>query len=259
VGYSFRGDFSKYKIVALATLPFLVVLLLWTLLSYWGLVQPLLLPSPWATASELIGLFSGGDFLNDILASLARIATGFAIATLVGIPLGIATGTFRSVEALVVPLMAFIRYMPASAFIPLVILWFGIGFWEKVIVVFLSIFFYFVLMVADAAMNVRRDLIETALTLGATRRHVLTRVIVPGCLPDVWNAARVMMGVGWTMIVVVEMVAAQDGVGAMIVHAQRFLQTPKVIAGIMAIGVLGILSDGLFKVGHMALFPWVEK
>ncbi|MEE9615256.1 MAG: ABC transporter permease [Thermodesulfobacteriota bacterium] len=259
MAYSFKGELSRKKKILLSTSPFVLILLFWVLLTFYGIVRPLFLPSPLETFKQTFSLFQNHDFLGDILASLSRIFTGFFISAVLAVPLGVLAGSFRVCDAIIIPLMSFIRYMPSSAFIPLVILWFGIGFLEKVIVVFISIFFYLVLLVADATANVRRELIETALTLGASRVQTVNKVIIPAALPDIWNALRIMLGVGWTMIVVVEMVAAQNGIGAMIIHAQRFLQTPKVIAGIIVIGILGILSDVLFRVSHKLFFPWVER
>jgi NitT/TauT family transport system permease protein len=259
MAHSFRGNLKRSHSIAYASIPFLLILVTWAVLSYGGFVAPLFLPTPSAVVIQTVTLIRNDGLIGDVGVSLSRIFAGFALSVLLAVPIGILAGSFRSADAVVTPLMAFIRYMPATAFIPVVILWFGIGFWEKVIVVFISIFFYLVLLVADAAASVRKEFIETALTLGATRAQVVVKVIVPACLPEVWNALRVMLGVGWTMIVVVEMVAAQNGVGAMIISAQRFLQTPKVIAGIVVIGVLGIITDAIFRAAYKLFFRWVER
>lgn len=243
---------------SIAYIPFVVLISLWCLLSYGGIVKSLFLPTPTVVISELVKLFSEQRFLSDILVSLSRIFAGFILSAVFAIPLGILMGTFKTTDVLFSPIVGFVRYMPASAFIPLVILWFGIGFWEKVIVIFISIFFYLVILVADAAANVRQELKETALTLGATKSQILLKVIVPASLPDIWNALRIMLGVGWTMIIIVELVAAQSGIGAMIIHAQRFLQTPKVIAGIIVIGALGIMCDLAFRWLRPVLFRWIK-
>ncbi|MBI5765462.1 MAG: ABC transporter permease [Planctomycetes bacterium] len=204
-------------------------------------------------------MFAEEGFHNDILLSLARVFGGFLISAAFGVPLGILMGASRTTDTFFAPIIGFIRYMPATAFIPLAILWFGVGYVENVVLVFMSIFFYLVLLVADAAANVKKPWIDTALTLGANRLQVVTKVVVRAAAPDVWNAMRTMFGVGWTMIVVVELVGAEAGIGAKIIHAQRFLQTPKIMAGICIIGLLGVASDLCFRAGYRFLFPWARN
>ena len=120
-------------------------------------------------------------------------------------------------------------------------------------------FFYLIILVADAAANVRKDFIETAYTLGASRSQILRRVVIPAAMPAVWDAMRVMMGIGWTTIVIAELVAARVGIGAMIIEARRFLQTDKIIVGIVTIGILGLICDATFRMLNRELFPWTEK
>ncbi|OHC73604.1 MAG: nitrate transport permease nrtB [Rhodospirillales bacterium RIFCSPLOWO2_12_FULL_58_28] len=238
---------------------FVFLLIVWSSLTYSGFIKPLFLPAPHAVVKEMIILFVEKDFLTDVLASLSRVLFGFVLSAALAVPLGIMMGASRRWKSIFMPIIGFIRYMPAAAFIPLLILWLGIGFAEKVAVIFISIFFYLVLLVADAASHVRNECIDAALTLGASPRQVLNRVIVPSSLPGIWDALRIMMGVGWTMIVVAELVAAERGIGAVIIQAQRFLQTPRIIAGIIVIGILGVLTDAVFKYLRVALFPWDEQ
>jgi NitT/TauT family transport system permease protein len=120
-------------------------------------------------------------------------------------------------------------------------------------------FFYLILLAADVAKQTEKELMETAYTLGAKDRQVLLRVVMPAALPGIWDALRVMMGVGWTMIIVAEMVSSDNGIGAMIIHAQRFLQTPRIFVGIIAIGLIGILLDAIFKITYHLMFPWANK
>ncbi len=242
----------------LGGIPFVVLLGLWCILSFGGFVRPLFLPTPTAVIVEGVRLFSEEAFLRDVLLSLIRVFTGFVISVVLAFPLGILIGSSHRAEAGLVPVIAFLRYVPATAFIPIAILWFGVGFLEKIVLVFISIFFYLVLLIADAAMSVRKPLIETALTLGASPYQVLSSVVVRAALPDIWNGMRTMFGVGWTMIVVVELVGAESGIGAMIIQAQRFLQTPKVFAGIVVIGALGVVCDLIFRGLHRVLFPWAH-
>lgn len=257
--FEFKQGLSQGKSLALGSVAFVVVGLSWCILSYGGFVSHVFLPTPTATFSTAVRMFSTEQFHRDILTSFSRVMIGFAISALVALPLGILMGSFKTVDALMTPFVGFIRYMPAAAFIPLLILWLGIGMAQKISVLFISIFFYLVVMVADATAVVQRDYIETAYTLGAGRRRVLTRVIIPAAMPGICDAMRVMMGVGWTTIVVAELVAAQSGIGAMIIEARRFLQTDKIIVGIVTIGILGMICDATFRILGRQLFAWKEK
>jgi len=165
-------------------------------------------------------------------------------------------GTFKAVEALVEPLVGFVRYMPASAFIPLFILWLGIGDVEKVAIIFVGSLFQLILMVAVVASSVPKEMLETAYTLGAARLQVIRRVLLPASLPGILDTLRIIVGWAWTYIIVAELVAAESGIGYMIINAQRMLQTGSIIFGILAIGFLGIVTDYLFKWLHRWLFPW---
>ena len=243
--------------LTLATFALLAVL--WCVLTYGRLVQPLFLPSPGKVLEAAYYLFAREQFLYDVAISTWRVLLGFILSCLLAVPLGVFIGTNARVDAAVTPLLNFIRYMPAPAFIPLLILWLGIGLGPKVALVFISLFFYLTSLVAQAISNVSQDCTDTALTLGANRSQVLWKVVVREASPAIWQSMRIMMGVAWTSIVIVELVAAQRGVGAMIIQAQRFLQTPKIIAGIVIIGVLGIMFDSLFRFGRAALFPWAHR
>lgn len=222
------------------------------------MIKPYFLPSPSDVLRDLFSLFLHEGFLQDVADSFMRVLTGFLIAAAVAIPLGILMGSFHYFDALLAPFFGFVRFMPATAFIPLVILWLGIGFTEKVAILFISIFFYLVLFIADIARNVRKELIETALTLGAGKRQVLWKVIVPATMPGIWDALRIMIGVGWTTLVIVEIVGAQTGIAAMMVTSQRFLKTGRIIAGIITIGVLGLVCDMFFKKTYKIFFGWTE-
>lgn len=254
----FKKSLSDGKYAAYSTVTFAAVFLLWCALSYGGLVQPFFLPSPTDVLRDTYNLFLTDGFCTDILHSFSRVLGGFLLSAMLAVPLGILMGSFHQFDALLAPFFGFIRFIPATAFIPLLILWVGIGLTEKLAVLFISIFFYLVLFVADIARDVRKELIETAYTLGASKRQVLWRVIVPASLPSIWHALRIMIGVGWTTLIVVEIVGAQTGIAAMMVESQRFLKTGRIIAGIFTIGFLGLLCDYCFKRTYRALYKWVE-
>ena len=255
----YKQDISKRRYAALGSIVFVLIMTTWCVLSYGGFVSSVFLPSPSVTCREAVHMFAEDQFHRDVLASFSRVMIGFAISAGLAVPLGIFMGSFKSIDALIAPIVGFVRYMPAAAFIPLMILWLGIGVAQKVAILFISIFFYLIVLVTDATANVRRDFIDTAYTLGANRRQILLRVVVPAAMPHIWDGMRLMMGVGWTTIVIAELVAAQQGIGAMIIEARRFLQTDKIIVGICTIGFLGMICDYTFRFFGKRLFQWTTE
>jgi NitT/TauT family transport system permease protein len=245
-----------YLILALGSFAFFLVI--WSILTYGGLIDPLFLPSPGRVFQAGWDLFADFDFTTDIFNSVYRVMVGFVAAALIGVPLGLIMGTFKAAEAVTEPMVGFIRYMPASAFIPLFILWLGIGDVEKVSIIFVGSFFQLILMVAVVAKNVHKDLLETAYTLGARRFRVIRKVLLPASLPGIVDTLRIIVGWAWTYIIVAELVASASGIGYMIISSQRMLRTGNIIFGILTIGMLGLITDYFFKWLYSRLFPWVE-
>jgi NitT/TauT family transport system permease protein len=245
-----------YFILALSSFAFFLIL--WSILTYGRFVDPLFLPSPGRVFQAGVDLFLELGFTTDILNSVYRVMMGFTIAALIGVPIGLIMGTFKVAEAFTEPVVGFIRYMPASAFIPLFILWLGIGDIEKIAIIFVGSFFQLVLMVAVVAKNVHKDMLETAYTLGAKRFQVIRKVLLPASLPGIVDTLRIIVGWAWTYIIVAELVASASGIGYMIISSQRMLRTGNIIFGILTIGMLGLLTDFFFKWLYYKLFPWVE-
>jgi NitT/TauT family transport system permease protein len=245
-----------YLILALSSFAFF--LLLWSILTYGRFVDPLFLPSPGRVFQAGVDLFSELGFTTDILNSVYRVMMGFIIAAIIGVPIGLIMGTFKVAEAFTEPVVGFVRYMPASAFIPLFILWLGIGDIEKIAIIFVGSFFQLVLMVAVVAKNVHKDMLETAYTLGAKRFQVIRKVLLPASLPGIVDTLRIIVGWAWTYIIVAELVASASGIGYMIISSQRMLRTGNIIFGILTIGMLGLLTDFFSKWLYNKLFPWVE-
>jgi NitT/TauT family transport system permease protein len=245
--------------VALGFSSFALVIALWAALSYGGVVQPFFLPSPGTVARAGYNLFAHDGFASDVWASTRRIMLGFVFSALIGIPLGIAIGSFRVVQAFFEPVIAAVRYMPASAFIPLLIIWFGIYENEKLAVIFIGVFFPLTLLIADVSANVPRELVQIAYTLGASRWQVFWRVLLPASWPGVVDNLRIGVGWAWTYLIVAELVAADQGIGHMILSASRFLQTDQIIAGIITIGILGLMTDAIFRWLYRVLFPYAER
>jgi NitT/TauT family transport system permease protein len=247
---------SLYFILTLSSFAFFLII--WSILTYGGFVDPLFLPSPGRVFQAGADLFLDLGFTTDILNSVYRVMIGFIIAAVIGVPIGLIMGTYKIAEALTEPVVGFIRYMPASAFIPLFILWLGIGDIEKVAIIFVGSFFQLVLMVAVVAKNVHKDMLETAYTLGAKRFQVIRKVLLPASLPGIVDTLRIIVGWAWTYIIVAELVASASGIGYMIISAQRMLRTGNIIFGILTIGMLGLITDYFFKWLYNKLFPWVE-
>ncbi|HVM86420.1 MAG TPA: ABC transporter permease, partial [Candidatus Binatia bacterium] len=188
--------------------------------------------------------------------SIYEIMSGFILASIFAVPLGILMGSFKIAEAALEPVTNFVRYLPVSALIPLLILWIGIGMAEKIAVIFIGTFFQQLIIIADVSRGVSHDLLDVSYTLGASRRTVVTRVLVPATLPGVLDALRVTLGWAWTYLVVAELVAANKGLGYFILNSMRGLFTDRIFLGIAVIGLLGLLTDQLFKAARSRLLPW---
>jgi NitT/TauT family transport system permease protein len=242
-----------------STLTVLTGLGVWGVLTYGGFVSPMFLPAPHQVIVTGGRLLADGSLLVHIQASATVIFTGFALASVLAIPLGIFMGSFKLVEALVEPIVDFVRYLPVSALIPLLILWIGIGPEEKIAVIFIGTFFQQVVLVADVSAHVARDLLDVSYTLGARRWHVVLRVLIPATLPGVMDTLRITMGWAWTYLVVAELVAANKGLGYLILNSMRGVFTDQIFVGILVIGLLGLITDQAFKYLHRWLLPWSPK
>ena len=228
----------------------------WCGLTYGGVTAPDFLAPPHAVAVAGWERVADASLFEHIGASLLVILSGFALASVLAVPIGILTGSFGFVAAVVEPVAGFMRYIPVSALIPLLILWIGIDLEQKIAVIFLGTFFQQLILFADVSARVSKDLIDCAYTLGARRRHVVGRVLLPACMPGVMDNLRVTMGWAWTYLVVAEIVAANSGLGYMILNAMRGLATDVILLGVFTIGLLGLATDLVFKVLRRRLLPW---
>lgn len=235
---------------------FALFLCAWSLVAWSGLVPPHFLASPLETLRSGWDLFATRGFTGDVGITVWRVVGGFLIAAVIAVPLGIAMGSYKPIEAFFEPFISFARYLPASAFIPLLILWVGIGEVEKLSVIFLGCFFQLTLMITMIVSATRRDLIEAAYTLGSNDTGVIRRVILPGATPEIAEALRQVLGLGWTYVIVAELIGASSGIGHMITDSQALMATDHIIAGIVVIGLVGLASDLLFKKTNQLLFPW---
>ena len=220
---------------------------LWGLVASLGVLDPLFLPTPAAVLAAGREELGTGELWRDISASVLRVLGGFGLSALVALPLGIAMGTNTTLCRLLEPLLALLRYMPAPAFIPLLIIYFGVGELPKVLLIFIGTLFFNTLMIMDAVKFVPHELIETTLTLGGRQRDLLLRVIAPFIAPQVLDAFRINMAAAWNLVIVAELVAAESGLGKHITLAQRFLRTDQIFLGLIVIGLIGLLIDLSFR------------
>jgi NitT/TauT family transport system permease protein len=235
---------------------FILFVAVWAFFTLGGYVSPTFLASPVTMVQEAMLLFTEFNFGHDIGMTIWRVLAGFILATLIAVPLGIAMGAHKGVEAFLEPFVSFCRYLPASAFIPLLILWAGIGELQKVLVIFIGSVFQIVLMVAVSVGAARRDLVEAAYTLGANPAGIVKRVLIPGAAPEIAEILRLVLGWAWTYVIVAELIGSSSGIGHMITDSQALLNTGQIIFGIIVIGLIGLVSDFAFKALNRRLFAW---
>ncbi len=235
---------------------FVAFVAVWAFATLGGFVSKTFLADPITMLHEGYALFAKHGFAKDVGMTVWRVVGGFVLAAVLGVPLGIAMGAYKPIEAFFEPFVSFARYLPASAFIPLLILWAGIGEAQKLLVIFIGVFFQIVLMVAVIVGSTRRDLVEAAYTLGADASGIVRRVLLPNSAPQIAETLRLVLGWAWTYVIVAELIGASSGIGHMITDSQALLNTGQIIFGIIVIGVIGLVSDFAFKWMNQKLFPW---
>ncbi|MFE0757791.1 ABC transporter permease [Inquilinus sp. NPDC058860] len=244
------------RFAGIAALVFLGLLLLWAAVTLTGLVRPLFLPSPVQVAVRLWSLAQSGQLWDDAAISIYRILVGFLLATVVAVPVGVLIGRYHVWEALIEPVVDFVRYMPVVAFVPLTILWTGTGDLQKFLIIWIGTFFQQVLLIMDNVKRVPWDFIDVGRTLEMKPRRILMSIVVPAALPGIWDSMRISLGWAWTWLVLAELVAATSGLGYRITTAQRFFQTDTIIGYILVLGVLGLVTDQGMKALAQRLFPY---
>ncbi len=227
----------------LVILSICVPLFLWWVLASLELADPRFLPSPQAVSGAIVRLWQEGHLLKDILTSCFRVGSGFILAGLISIPLGIGMGAFASIRALAEPIIGIFRYMPAPAFTPLLIIYMGLDEAPKIALIFIGTVFFNVLMIMDAVKFIPKDLLEATYTLGGLRHQVLFQVITPYIVPNIIDIFRVNMAASWNLVVVAELVAANEGLGKRIQLAQRFFRTDEIFACLIVLGLIGFSID----------------
>lgn len=231
----------------LASLSIAVPLITWLLVSQYAGIDSIFLPTPTDVIEAFGRLWSKGYLIEDAVSSFTRVSTGFILSAVVAVPVGVLMGTFASIRALFEPIIGIVRYMPAPAFIPLLIIYLGIGESPKIALIFIGTVFFNVLMIMDSVKFVPKDLIETTYTLGGKRWQVLLSVILPYIVPRIIDTFRVNMAASWNLVVVAELLAANEGLGKRILLAQKFLRTEEIFACLIILGLIGFAIDLFFR------------
>jgi NitT/TauT family transport system permease protein len=255
--FAIRAPLPAAARVVLLALSVLIPVGVWLILGATGAVDPRYLPAPAKVWQAGLDMAASGQLWTDTWATVQRILYGFGLAVVVSVPLGLAMGSFAAANALLEPLSGLLRYLPAAAFTPLLLIWLGIGEPPKIALIFLGTVFFNMLMTADVVRLVPRDFLDVAYTLGARRREVLWKVIVPHSLPGMLDAVRVNFAAAWNLVVVAELVNSETGLGKRILLAQRFTQTDKIFAILVVIAVVGVLTDVLLRLARNRIGRWV--
>lgn len=254
--FEFKQSVSTSTKIMLGIIAWVAFVLIWQLAA--SADNPLF-PAPDQVIRALWTLFTERDFAFDVLSSLQRILISFAIAVAIALPIGVLMGSFPLIEAMFNPLVSAFRYLPAPAFIPLLLMWLGTGDTQKIALLILGVIWFLITLICDATKQTPNDFIESSKTLGGSRRIIIWTVVLPASLPSIIDACRQMLAVSWTYLVIAEIVAATDGIGAMIMRARRFVHVDEIMAGILIIGLLGLLCDLAFRGLHWVMFPYLRR
>jgi taurine transport system permease protein len=241
----------------------IVLFLGWFTITSLGLIKPLFLPSPQAVLGQFYEYVTGAandkPLWEHFAMSMFRVFAAFLFACVTAIPIGIAMGMNRVARGIFDPPIEFYRPLPPLAYLPLVIIWFGIGELPKVLLIFLSCFAPLALAARSGMKSATQEQINAAYSMGANYGQVIWHVILPAALPEILVGMRIAIGFGWTTLVAAEMVAASTGLGQMVLNASNFLRTDIVIMGIIVIGVVAYLFDLLMRFVEKKLVPWKGK
>jgi NitT/TauT family transport system permease protein len=232
------------------------MLLLWCAISYGGLISTIILPSPTDVLAAFPVLHFEEALVRSALASLYRVGLGFLLSGLVAIPLGLLMGTFPPIKHVIAPLVDPLRFLPISALVPLFIVWFGIEDFQKIMLLFVGTFVYLLPLVVEAVESVEDVYLQTATTLGASRSQLVWHVLVPGSLPAIGEALRVMNGIGWTYVILAEVINARYGLGALITVAGKRSHVDQIFALVIVIILIGVVTDQLIRLVNRRLFFW---
>ena len=256
--FTIRGSVSGRQSFLLGLTGLVALFAVWQI-GHWLTpeLQRKFLPGVDEVVGKIGFLLANKDFISDIGVSLYRIYLSFIVACLVSDPLGLFMGCIVKVRALLNPTLGGLRYLPAASFVPLLLVYLGPTDTAKMALLFLGCVFFLIALILDNVLSVPKEFIESAQTMGASRKHIVLRVALPASAPQILDSMRNMIAVSWTYLVIAEIVAATDGIGAVMMRGAKFLHIDVIMAGILTIGVLGVLTDILFRYASRFLFPYV--
>lgn len=257
---SIRGTVTGRQSFVLGLAGLMLFLLIWQV-GHWATpeLERKFLPGVDEIVGKIFFLIKEKGFLADIGVSLYRIYVSFFVACIVAVPLGLLMGCFVKVQALVNPTVGGLRYLPAASFVPLLLVYLGPTDVAKMALLFLGCVFFLIALILDNVLSVPKEFIESAQTMGANRRHIVIQVALRSAAPQILDSMRNMIAVSWTYLVIAEIVAATDGIGAVMMRGAKFLHIDIIMAGILTIGILGVLTDILFRSAAHLLFPYIYK
>jgi NitT/TauT family transport system permease protein len=238
--------------------PWLLILAVWYAIRASGFINPALVPAPHQVAAKFMEL-SQGRLWMDVLMSTQRVFFGVALGVLLAVPVGFCLGWYRGVRSFMDPVINFFRALPPIALIPLVIVYFGIGESAKIAILFYASFFAGVIVMYEGIAQISPIFIKVARTLGATDTEIFRKVIVPLTVPHILTAVRVALGVAWATLVASELIAAQQGLGALIQNASSFFQLDIIYVGIICIGLIALVMDLLLRLATRRLVAWQDR
>jgi len=253
----FRGKAHPYAEACVSIAAAVAILLVWEGAARSGAVSPQFLPAPSRVFLAFWTMLTQQHLVYHTGISAARVWVAFLVAAMMAIPIGILMSSYRIIGAAMEPVVDFVRYLPVPALVPLSIIWFGVGEPTKIFLLWLGTFFQLVLFVADDMRRVPNEFVEAARTLGANSRNVMTDVALLSMAPSLVDNFRITLGWCWTYVIIAEIVAADSGIGYVIWTARRFVKTPEVIAGVIVIGIVGLVTDQILRAVHRRLFRYL--
>lgn len=254
-----RGSVDRYQALFYGLIGIIAFFVIWEVAhELTPEKQQKFLPSVGQVVGKIFYLIGEKEYLGDVGKSVYRIYLSFFFACLVSVPLGLFMGSFVKLRAMINPTVGGLRYLPAASFVPLLLVYLGPTDVSKLSLLFLGCVFFLIALILDNVEAVPKELIESAETMGASRWHIVFKVTLPAAAPQILDSMRNMIAVSWTYLVIAEIVAATDGIGAVMMRGARFLHVDIIMGGILTIGVLGVLTDISFRIASHFLFPYLR-
>ncbi|MBS9721450.1 ABC transporter permease [Tianweitania sp. BSSL-BM11] len=253
-----RGPIAGASKLIISLVSCILIIAVWEGAVRFGFIQPLFLPAPSQIVNRAMLMLEQGTLFGHVIASTWRVMVGFVLASCVAIPLGIFLGTSALSRAIFDPVLSFLRPLPSMSWIPLSLLWFGIGESQKYSIVFMGSFAPSLLYVMEATKGVDPLLVKAAQNLGAKQKDVMLEVILPASLPQIISGLKVMLGIAWTCVISAELVAAREGLGFLIMNGKEYFQTDTVVLGMVLISLTVMATDIVFRALERRILKWKD-